>query len=35
LLQAVKTVRPTLDKFYQSLNDEQKQRFNTLGARQS
>jgi len=31
MLQAVRTVRPALDKFYQSLNDEQKARFNALG----
>jgi hypothetical protein len=29
--QAVRTVRPALDKFYQSLSDEQKARFNALG----
>jgi hypothetical protein len=29
--QAVQIVRPALDKFYQSLNDEQKERFNALG----
>src|SRR5581483_12500437 len=28
LLQAVRTVRPALDKFYASLSDEQKERFN-------
>ncbi len=28
MLQAVQTVRPALDRFYQSLNDEQKARFN-------
>jgi ABC-type transporter MlaC component len=32
LLQAVRTVRPALDKFYASLSDEQKERFNTMGA---
>ena len=31
MLQAVQTVRPALEKFYQSLNDEQKARFNALG----
>jgi ABC-type transporter MlaC component len=31
MLQAVRTVRPVLEKFYQSLNDEQKARFNALG----
>src|SRR5262249_15133049 len=31
MLQAVRTVRPVVDKFYQSLNDEQKARFNALG----
>src|SRR5215467_99122 len=31
MLQAVRTVRPVIDKFYQSLNDEQKARFNALG----
>ncbi len=30
-LQAVETVRPALEKFYNSLNDEQKERFNELG----
>jgi hypothetical protein len=28
---AIKTVRPALANFYDSLNDEQKARFNTLG----
>lgn len=31
MLQAVRTVRPAMEKFYQSLNDEQKARFNALG----
>jgi ribosome-binding ATPase YchF (GTP1/OBG family) len=30
-LQAVETVRPALESFYNSLNDEQKERFNELG----
>src|SRR5215471_10357640 len=30
MLQAVRTVRPVVEKFYQSLNDEQKARFNAL-----
>src|SRR5207247_10508908 len=30
MLQAVRTVRPVGEKFYQSLNDEQKARFNAL-----
>ena len=30
MLQAVQTVRPALDAFYQSLSDEQKERFNAL-----
>jgi hypothetical protein len=30
MLQAVQTVRPALDKFYASLSDEQKERFNAL-----
>lgn len=30
MLQAVKVVRPALDKFYQSLSDEQKESFNAL-----
>jgi hypothetical protein len=30
MLQAVQTVRPPLDRFYQSLTDEQKARFNAL-----
>ena len=31
MLQAVRTVQPAVEKFYQSLNDEQKARFNALG----
>jgi hypothetical protein len=30
-LQAVQTVRPALEKFYDSLRDEQKERFNQIG----
>ena len=30
MLQAVQAVQPALDKFYQSLSDEQKERFNEL-----
>ena len=30
MLQAVQTVRPALDRFYQSLNDEQRARFNAM-----
>jgi hypothetical protein len=30
-LQAVQTVRPALEKFYNSLTDEQKERFNQIG----
>jgi hypothetical protein len=30
MLQAVQIVRPALEAFYQSLNDEQKERFNAL-----
>jgi LTXXQ motif family protein len=30
MLQAVQTVRPVLDRFYQSLTDEQKARFNAI-----
>jgi LTXXQ motif family protein len=30
-LQAVQTVRPAMERFYGSLNDEQKERFNQLG----
>jgi len=30
--QAVRTVRPALEKFYESLNDEQKARFSALGS---
>jgi hypothetical protein len=30
--QGVRTVRPALDKFYESLNDEQKARFSALGS---
>lgn len=33
-LDAVKVVRPALDKFYNSLSDEQKERFNQLGPKQ-
>jgi hypothetical protein len=32
MLQAVRFLRPAIEKFYQSLNDEQKARFNALGA---
>ena len=32
MLQAVRTVRPALEKFYESLNDEQKARFSALGS---
>jgi hypothetical protein len=32
MLQAVQTVRPALNRFYQSLNDEQKARFNAVSA---
>jgi hypothetical protein len=32
-LQAVQTVRPVLETFYDSLSDEQKERFNELGPR--
>jgi hypothetical protein len=32
MLEAVKTVQPALTKFYDALTDEQKARFNTLGA---
>jgi len=31
MLAAVQTVRPALDRFYQSLSDEQKARFNAVG----
>jgi hypothetical protein len=34
-LQAVETVRPPLDAFYNSLSDEQKERFNELGPKHS
>jgi hypothetical protein len=34
-LQAVQTVRPALEAFYASLNDEQKERFNELGPKQT
>ncbi len=30
MLQAVQTVRPALDRFYQLLSDEQKARFNAI-----
>ena len=32
MLQAVRLLRPAVERFYQSLNDEQKARFNALGA---
>jgi hypothetical protein len=32
MLQAVRTIRPALDAFYNVLNDEQKARFNLMGA---
>jgi LTXXQ motif family protein len=35
MMQEVKTVRPALDNFYASLNDEQKARFNTMGELQN
>jgi CRISPR/Cas system endoribonuclease Cas6 (RAMP superfamily) len=34
MLRAVQTVQPALDKFYASLSDEQKERFNRLSAAQ-
>ncbi|HEX5507031.1 MAG TPA: Spy/CpxP family protein refolding chaperone [Pseudolabrys sp.] len=34
-LQAVQTVRPPLEKFYESLSDEQKARFNDIGPKQN
>jgi len=33
--QAVQTVRPALEKFYASLTDEQKERFNEIGPKQT
>jgi hypothetical protein len=33
MLQAVDTVQPALQQFYGSLSDEQKARFDRLGAR--
>ncbi len=33
-LEAVQTVRPALEKFYASLSDEQKERFNEIGPKQ-
>jgi hypothetical protein len=35
MLQAVRIVRPAIETFYQSLNDEQKARFNALGPDES
>jgi LTXXQ motif family protein len=35
MLQAIDIVRPALDKFYASLSDEQKARFNALGQEQA
>jgi hypothetical protein len=34
MAQAVKTLRAPLDKFYASLSDEQKARFNIMGSAQ-
>jgi hypothetical protein len=34
-LEAVQTVRPALEKFYDSLSDEQKERFNEIGPKQA
>lgn len=34
-LEAVQTVRPALEKFYSSLSDEQKERFNEIGPKQA
>jgi hypothetical protein len=34
-LQAVQTVRPALENFYASLNDEQKERFNEIGPKRT
>jgi len=34
MLRAVQTVQPALEKFYGSLGDEQKERFNRLGPTQ-
>jgi hypothetical protein len=31
MLAAIKSIRPNLESFYASLNDEQKARFNTMG----
>jgi len=33
MLQAVETIRPKLDDFYNALSDDQKARFNTMGRR--
>jgi hypothetical protein len=35
MLQAVRIIRPAIETFYQSLNDEQKARFNALGPDES
>jgi hypothetical protein len=35
MLRAVQTVEPALQKFYGSLSDEQKERFNRLPPRQA
>ena len=34
-LEAVQTVRPALERFYNSLSDEQKERFNEIGPKQT
>jgi exonuclease VII large subunit len=35
MLEALNTVQPALERFYSSLSDEQKERFNQLGTRQA
>jgi hypothetical protein len=35
MLEAINIVQPALDRFYASLTDEQKARFNLLGSPQS
>jgi len=35
MLQAVRTIRPALDAFYEQLSDEQKSRFNAMGGEEN
>jgi hypothetical protein len=35
MLEAINTVQPALDRFYTSLSDEQKARFNRIGSQEA